>query len=292
MRRAVLGVGLLALVLLLALAARRHREAVAAPAPAPRADSARVRERLFWERYREATRARTSGRLPEAVAAYTAALALDSTHEDALYYLGNVELELGRYTEAERAWSRLVEVNPRSDRGYGRLGELYLCTPDETWRDLPRAEALFQRALHVNREQTGPLLRLGEVALLRGDGAAAARYFSAVLGSNAESATASYFAGYLAWEAGDMTAAAAHFRRATTLPAASAGPGEGDTKSGPPRAALQDPACRVVQQVLDSAGGSAARPAMGASYGRLRAILSAVTPAGPPPAPPRRAGRT
>jgi tetratricopeptide (TPR) repeat protein len=248
--KAILGIALAALALLAFLA--RGRDPSSGPsafAPSPTAeDSARMSARLFWKHFRTATEYRASGKLDAAAAAYLAALALDPSHEDALYYLGNVEMERGHYQEAERAWRRLVEVNPRSDRGYGRLGELHLCLSDRRWHDLAKAEDDFQRALHINREQTGPLLRLGEVALLQGDLREAAGYFDAVLGTDASSGRGHYFAGFLAWKGDDREGAARHYRQALAGPGAPApGSNEGDTKAKSPSSPLQDPACPVFQ---------------------------------------------
>lgn len=276
MRRAIL-IGIAAVaVLAFVLRTREERSAPGrSVAAAPGADSARARARLFWERFRTATAYRTAGQLPQAAAAYTEALALDSMHEDALYYLGNMEMEMGRYAEAERAWQRLVTVNPRSDRGHGRLGELHLCMEDAAWRDLPRAEAEFQQALRINREQVGPLLRLGQIALLERRGREAADYFAAVLGTNAGSGPAHYYAGYLAWKGGDERTAHGHYERALdSTPPPSKGSNEGDTKNAPPPTPLQDPTCPAFQMHLVTVGGPAGRDTMEASYRQLDELIA------------------
>jgi tetratricopeptide (TPR) repeat protein len=272
-----MGVAALAVLALVARGREGVRQPDALTATPTAVDSARVRTRLFWERYRAATRYRTTGEYPSAAAEYEAALALDGSHEDALYYLGNVEAERGRYREAERAWRRLVAVNPTSDRGYGRLGELHLCLPDPEWRDLPRAETDFQRSLYINREQTGPLLRLGQIALLSGRTREAAGYFDAVLGTNAGSALAHYFAGYLAWKHGDEGGASRHYARALAgPPAQTPGSNEGDTRTKPAASPLQDPTCPLFHAQLATIR-DAGPPIMEENYRRLDGFLARIT---------------
>lgn len=206
------------------------------------ADSAAVlgqeRLRRLWELYRRATAARMAGEIEEAVALYEAALELNGTHEDALYYLGNVQFELGQFLEAERAWRRLVEVNPVSSRAHVQLGVLYACRARPARFDPVAARAEFRRALEINQEETGPLLRLGELALLAGDQGSARQQLSAVVRTNPRSAEAYFLLGYIAWVDGQRREAAARLReavRAAHPPEAVAGiPGEGDTRSAAP----------------------------------------------------------
>ncbi len=196
----------------------------------------RERVQQFWETYRQATDHRIAGRLADAREAYTRALALNPGHQDALYYLGNMAFELGDLPGAERAWRRLVEVDPSNARGHSQLGVLYSCVGAPALLDLASADAEFRRALEINREETGPLLHLGEVALLRGDLEEARTWFEKVTGSNYTSVEAHFYRGYVAWKAGAS-------RRATELLAAAVGfarpaapaegvAGEGDTRAG------------------------------------------------------------
>jgi Flp pilus assembly protein TadD len=178
---------------------------------------ARAGIREFWEIYRGATGDRVAGRVDAAQDAYRRALELNPRHEDALYYLGNMELELGHYAEADSAWTRLVRVNPRSSRAHSRLGDLYACMDPGAPRDLATAEAEFRRALELNREETGPLLRLGEIALMRGNLADAVSPLDAVIGSHSRSVEAHFLKGYVAWKRGQPDSAAALFREAVAL---------------------------------------------------------------------------
>jgi tetratricopeptide (TPR) repeat protein len=226
---------------------------------APGAASTRAEIAEFWVRLREATRLRIAGSNGPAQVAYTRALELNPRHEDALYYLGNTELELGHYREALSAWERLVAVNPGSARAHSRLGDLYLCGDPGAPRDLAKAEVEFRRAAEINREETGPLLRLGELALIRNQPADATRYFDAVIGSHARSVEAHLLKGYLAWKQAQAGPAAALFRTAVslaqstqTIPHRS---GEGDTKRGLTPAVAPTSRCRMFEPQLDSLSG-------------------------------------
>ncbi len=213
------------------------------------AEEARIRE--FWEVYRQATDYRVAGNTKSAAEFYAKALELNPQHEDALYYLGNMYLELGRYPEAETTWEHLVLVNPGSSRAHSRLGDLHFCREPGATVDLTRAEAEFQRALEINREETGPVLHLGEIALVRGSLADARYYLDAVIGANSGSVEAHFLKGYVAWREGDRRQAAALFAKAVELarPPTPAGgvSGEGDTKRGLAPVVAPQVKCRAFQ---------------------------------------------
>jgi tetratricopeptide (TPR) repeat protein len=206
------------------------------------ADSAEIsvedRDRIqrFWATYRRATDLRIAGHTEEAAEEYVRALALNPEHQDALYYVGNMEFELGNLAGAEQAWRRLVAIDPTSARAHSQLGTLYFCVGDENLLQPERATAEFERAAAINREETGPLLSLGEIALVQGNLENALYYFDAVIGSNYSSVEAHFYKGYIAWKSGapeqalELLAAAVHHAR----PAAPSGdvPGEGDTRAG------------------------------------------------------------
>jgi tetratricopeptide (TPR) repeat protein len=221
--------------------------------------AARAGIREFWTIYRGATGDRMAGRIGAARDAYRRALELNPRHEDALYYLGNMELELGRYDEAHAAWARLVQINPSSPRAHSRLGDLYACMDPGAPRDLAKAEAEFRRALELNREETGPLLRLGEVALMRGNLASAVSRLDAVLGSHSRSVEAHFLKGYVAWKQAQPESAAALFRKAVALarPAQPVQhlPGEGDTKRGLAPALARTSRCRVFEAQIQKLSG-------------------------------------
>jgi tetratricopeptide (TPR) repeat protein len=278
---------LAALVLLFGLiTVTRMRSQPGAAPGVSRADSnsSRAGVREFWEVYRRATDERVAGRMAEARDAYRQALALDPRHEDALYYLGNVELDLGHYQDAGSAWERLLQLNPSSSRTHSRLGDLYACIEAGAPTDLARAEAEFRRALALNREETGPLLRLGEVALVRGRLAGAIAYFDTVIGFHPRSVEAQFLKGYALWKQGQPAPAAALFRQAVAsahlVQSVPSQPGEGDTKRGPAWAIAETSRCHIFEgPVGELAGvdGASLSTRMPGFYRRLDARLAALT---------------
>jgi enediyne biosynthesis protein E4 len=234
----------------------------------------REQVQAFWSRYREATNLRLARDARAAASAYASALAINPRHEDALYYLGAMRLEIGDYAAASVAWHDLLDVNPASARTHSQLGMLYSCLDRGAPFQLDSAARHLERAHEINREENGPLVRLGEVALLRGDAATARHAFETVLATNARSAGSHFYLGYLAWAAGDAAAAQQQFARAleTSAPAAVALSGEGDTKhnAGP----LTDGITRCGQLRNLSDRPSAAAGTMAEQYARVRALMA------------------
>jgi tetratricopeptide (TPR) repeat protein len=239
----------------------------------------RARMGRFWATYRRATDFRIAGQSAEAAAAYAEALALNPGHQDALYYVGNMDFELGDFVGAERAWRRLVEVDPSNARGHSQLGMLYSCVGEPALLDLARATEEFQRALEINQEETGPLLHLGEVALVQGDLERARAYFDAVVGSNYSSVAAHVYMAYLAWKTGaaDQAAAllAAAVDHARAAPPAAGVPGEGDTRTGRAPLATASATCRPMRARMADLARPADAVARGADslYRALDSLL-------------------
>jgi tetratricopeptide (TPR) repeat protein len=236
------------------------------------------RVQAFWDVYRQATAQRVAGQVTTAVETYARALMLDPDHEDALYYYGSMRFTLGDFVEAARAWRHLVTVDPRSGRTHSQLGTLFLCLDAAAPFDLDSAEAHLRAADAINREQTGPHLHLGEVALIRGQLATAREYFDGVLRTNAQSSQALFYSGYIAWKNGDTASARARFAKAAssteTVAQASGASNEGDTKSG---GALgqQHARCDDLRSASTVVRGTdASRATMVDSYRRLESLLS------------------
>jgi tetratricopeptide (TPR) repeat protein len=192
--------------------------------------------RRFWDVHRRATGLMRQGAWEEATTAYREALAIDPQHEDALYYLGNMFFELERYEEAVTTWRRLAEVNPMSTRAHIQLGAVHSCGAEGAPFDLEVAEREFQRALDINKEETGPVVKLGEVYLLSGRSQQALTFFKAAVQSNFKSVEAHYLIGYLEWQRGGRAAALQALRQAAELSRAKQKPagepmGEGDTRT-------------------------------------------------------------
>jgi tetratricopeptide (TPR) repeat protein len=234
----------------------------------------------FWQQYREATDHRVNGRPDSAAEAYARALELNDEHEDALYYMGNMLFELSEFADAERVWKRLAEVNPTSARAHSRLGDLYLCYEREDLFDIEAAEEEFQRALEIYQEETGPLLRLGEIALILGDTAKVRYYLDAVTGSNYRSVEAHFLKGYAAWKAGAIADAGALFGTAVQYARPEEPPegvpGEGDTKAGSAAMVSRQRHCQGTRALVDDlaeVSDSESASAMTPRYRRLDAVL-------------------
>jgi tetratricopeptide (TPR) repeat protein len=231
--------------------------------------AARTETHEFWARYRDATDKRGSGDCERAVAAYLEALAIRPAHEDSLYYLGNCQLELGAYGNALEAYRRLTAVNPEgSSRGYMQRGLVHASLESGAPFDLDEAERMFQRALDVDPD-SGAMLGLAEVALLRGDRDVARRRLLALDAENPMSIAAPYLLGALAWKRGERPEAWRLFRTAVARGELKKPvvkwTEEGDVKA--------DPALRWRALARQSV--------FGAHWIRVRAYL---TPTGPAPA--------
>ncbi|OGH56311.1 MAG: hypothetical protein A3G34_06455 [Candidatus Lindowbacteria bacterium RIFCSPLOWO2_12_FULL_62_27] len=206
----------------------KMRPSAVDPVPSPAWSPDRKAEVLqFWKLYDQATRFRLQGDWPGADAAYHAALGLDTGHEDSLYNLGNVLFELGRFAEAAETWRRLAEINPSSARAHAQLGALFSCGVAGAPFEPAEAEREFEKALDINKEESGAVLRIGEIALLRGNISRARRYLEAAAASNSKCGGAFYLAGYLFWLEGDAVAAAIRLKRAIQAGRESAPPAEG-----------------------------------------------------------------
>lgn len=202
MRRSFLiGFSLVGMLLLTGCASRS-----ATSESAKAAETERARVVQFWNLYREATQRRLNGELETAVELYRQALVLDSLHENALYYLGNTYLELRRLEDAYQVWQRLARAHPRSSRAFMQLGRLQMCYPESPLFDLRAARASFEQALALNKD-SGPVLHLGEVALLEGRFEEAVQLFDKTLAMNFRSVPAYVLKAYLAWRAKDRQTA-------------------------------------------------------------------------------------
>jgi tetratricopeptide (TPR) repeat protein len=191
----------------------------------------------FWPAYRDATTRRMAGDCRAAVVSYGKAIALRPAHEDSLYYLGNCHLELGAYGEAIGAYRRLVAHNPDgSPRAYMQWGLAHASLAPGAPHDLEEAERLFQRARDLDPE-SGALLGLAEVAVLRGEPEKARRLLERASAEDSMSMAAPYLLGYLASRAGEQADAWRQFRLAVERGEMKKSPvawsEEGDVKADP-----------------------------------------------------------
>lgn len=177
----------------------------AASVAAPQDARARVIE--FWARQRAAMNAmKVLQDNAAAIPLFRAALALDPSHEDSRYYLGQCLASQGDMPGALEQLAELTRINPHSHRGFQQWGVIRAlsATNDAT---LAAAEASLEKAHALNPEETGALLVLGEVALLRADAAKAEARLAAACRSNPKAVGGLFLRGYMAWKRGDQSQA-------------------------------------------------------------------------------------
>ncbi|MBM3990504.1 MAG: tetratricopeptide repeat protein [Planctomycetes bacterium] len=206
----------------------KRESALAGPVDAPA-------QRRFYALLDATTKARVAGRIDEAVEGYRSALEVWPSHEDCLYNLGNCALTQGDMDAALVAYRRLVLYHPTSNRGWMQIGSLLLERGDEA--ALEEAERAFERCHAINREDSGPVVKLGLAALLLGDAQRAEQHFNAAAALNPRSVEARYHQGRCAWLRGDLEQARRLLDEAHAIaagaPASSPGTtNEGDTRTG------------------------------------------------------------
>jgi tetratricopeptide (TPR) repeat protein len=181
-------------------------------APVPLDDRARVV--AFWDRERAAMHAlKVEKNTSKAIGLFREALALDPDHEDSRYYLAACLTAEGNTEDALREYEQISRIDPRSHRALTAWGTLRALTARSD-ADLGAAENALARAHAINPEETGALLTLGEVALIRGHAKDAERHLSAACRTNARAAGGFFLLGYLRWKQGDVTGAKDALQRA------------------------------------------------------------------------------
>lgn len=190
-------------------------QASRAAAMAPGAD-ANERERLvaFWDRQRAAMNAlKVEKNVTKAIALFREALSFDPAHEDARYYLGVCLAAQGETEAALAEYETLTRMNAQSHRGLAAWGALRASTARSA-ADLQAAEAALKKAHQLNPEETGALLRLGEVALLRGDRGTAEQRFVMACRTNTRATGGFFLRGYVRWKDGDTAGAREQLEKA------------------------------------------------------------------------------
>ena len=190
----------------------------------------------FWSSYRMATKQRVEGDFKAAINSYRQALAVNGQHEDAIYYLGNMYLELEQYDEAEKAWEELLLVNPQSSRAHYQLGNLYMQWETSEYFDLDYAENEFKKVLEINSDFLQPILLLGQISLMKGKIQEALNHFSTVIVSHDRSIEAHLLSAYIFWLQHDDNKAFSSFATAVQYSVEEnekkSHSGEGDTRGG------------------------------------------------------------
>ena len=144
--------------------------------------------------------------IPKATRLFHEAVALDPSHEDSRYYLANCLYAEGDMAGALGQLDALIRINPQSHRGYQRKG-LLLAAAATNLAQLTIAEGSVRKARSLNPEETGTLLLLGEIALMKGDTATAQQQLELACRTNPKAVGGYFLHGYLDWKRNDLASA-------------------------------------------------------------------------------------
>lgn len=168
----------------------------------------------FWEKQHAAMDAmKREHAFTKAAGLFREALAINPKHEDSHYYLANCLVALGDIPSAVSELDQLGRINPQNHRAFQRKGEL-LAASASSRNQLEQARQALTTALHLNSEETGTLILLGEVSLAMRDLAAAEQDFAHACQSNPGAANAWFLRGFISWKRGDLRQAAAELTAA------------------------------------------------------------------------------
>ena len=190
--------------------------APASPSSSPSNAEMTDRERVlaFWETQRAGMDAfKIEQDIPKAAGLFAQALELNPEHEDSRYYLANCLAVQGEIDEALMHLERLMEINPMSHRAYKQWGIMRAMTA-ESPQELEAANQALERSLEINKEETGTILVLGELALMRGDNDLALQRLEWNTGTNPRSTGGFFLQGYVAWLRGDAEASVSLLQKA------------------------------------------------------------------------------
>jgi tetratricopeptide (TPR) repeat protein len=184
-----------------------HRKPIEAAQAATVTPPSRDQLVQFWKKQRAAMDAlKRENDIAKAANLFREAVALNPTHEDSRYYLANCLYAQGDTTGALEQLEDLIRTNPQSHRGYQRKG-LLLAASAESTVELTAAEQAVSKALALNPEETGTLLLLGEIALLKGEPNTAARRLELACRTNPRATGGYFLRGYIAWKSNDAARA-------------------------------------------------------------------------------------
>lgn len=156
----------------------------------------------FWTHYNRATEYRLQGKADSSIIAYQEALKINQNHEDALYYIGTMYMKSDKFYQAQKAWEKLIELNPQSERAYNQLGNLYFCVTHPDYFHPEKSKLYFKRAADLNNITLNPNLRLGEIALFQNRTNDAFSIFNKLSMMDQKNAEIFFILGYLNWKSG------------------------------------------------------------------------------------------
>jgi len=174
------------------------------------------RERVvaFWEKQRAGMDAfKIEQDIPKAAGLFAQALELNPEHEDSRYYLANCLAVQGEIDEAMMHLEKLMGINPMSHRAYKQWGIIRAMTA-ESPADFEAANQALERSLEINKEETGTILVLGELALMQGDNDLALQRLEWNTNTNPRSTGGFFLQGYMNWLRGDTEASVGFLQKA------------------------------------------------------------------------------
>jgi tetratricopeptide (TPR) repeat protein len=229
---------LLLLVIFLFVYLRKNNKVSSLPIQNKKEVSEKDREEInnFWSHQRKATSHRIAGEWAEAKHAYIKALAMKPAHENSLYHLGNMYLELKQYDSAALQWTLLLQNNQNSARGHFQLGNLHFNPQNRAYYNLNIAKKEFETTFEINKDFMQPALQLGHLYLIEGNIPEAMKYYQLVIGSNRDNSEAYLLLAYAYFKVGSKKEALTTFEKAVsfanTVSDSSVASSEGDTKDG------------------------------------------------------------
>lgn len=158
-------------------------------------------EEQFWTYMNAGNEYRRNVDYKRAEDSYSKALGIKENHAGALYYLGNVQLFMKDFQNAEKNWHQVVNNDPLVARAWLQLGKVYFCMDEgNTFYDPAEAEGYFQKAAALNRENTGPPLHLAKIAILNNDYDSAEEYLEGIVAQNFKSYEGMFLKGFVDWK--------------------------------------------------------------------------------------------
>jgi len=148
-----------------------------------------------------------------AITLFREAILLNPKHEDSHYYLAQALAGTGDFESALDELLKLQEINPQSHRAFQQWGNLRAQSA-QTMEHLDQAEHALEQARRINPEETGALLILGEVSVLKNDWSLAKSRLADACVTNPNAIGGFYLRGYIASLEGD-TGASVELLKAT-----------------------------------------------------------------------------
>ena len=139
-------------------------------------------------------------------------LAQNSKHSEALFLLGNIELEQGNLNSAIAAYQKLAKLEPQNVLALSNLGVLYIKRKEPA-----AAITVFQQAIKLDPNHGETYINLGQLHQELGKSEAAKEYLLQGIKHQPKSAIAHYNLGNIDKSLGNLTAAIDYYLAAIKL---------------------------------------------------------------------------